>query len=95
MATDADLLMLFDNIDKDKSQTISLSELKRSFAKKGLSESEIKVCHIKLFELFSSSYDAIASINQSINHWLTFTVSHPTIIKHCYNYNINYLTNFK
>ena len=55
MSTDADLLMLFDRLDKDKSKTLSLSELRRAFEKKGLSEKEVEVCSLSYLTLLLTS----------------------------------------
>ena len=55
MSTDADLLMLFDRLDKDKSKTLSLSELRRAFEKKGLSEKEVEVCSLSKLTLLLTS----------------------------------------
>ena len=55
MASDADLLTLFDRLDKDKSQTLSVSELRRAFEKKGLPEKEVDVCLLSKLTLLLTS----------------------------------------
>ena len=56
MATDAELLTLFDRLDRDKSKTLSLSELRRAFEKKGLFEKEVEVCSLSYLTLLLMSF---------------------------------------
>lgn len=48
MATDGDLKIIFEQIDRDKSGTLSLAEIRIAFLRKGFSDVEIEVSCVNI-----------------------------------------------
>ncbi len=57
IVTEEDLLDLFDQMDTDKSGTLSLEELKVEYLNKGFKDEEIKVYNFTSRSIFACSFN--------------------------------------